>query len=90
MPGGAHNFVGKGHIALHPKNEVVTVHGQVVPPLFRKVAIEMIFKGHSKDPLPVPVGDEIRLVENAIGTYVMWPESQIHVGRVPVLTYPSF
>lgn len=88
---GPRNYVAEGYVALHPKDEVVKVHGQVVQPYFKKVCVEMVYEGHEKDPLPVPVGDELVVIKDAVSSFVIWPELQIHnATRVPVLTYPYF
>jgi len=49
------------------------VHNKRLGEANYKVEVVVIMKGREDEPIPIPVGDEITKVGQALDTYVRWP-----------------
>ncbi|KAK9689671.1 hypothetical protein RND81_09G074200 [Saponaria officinalis] len=77
--------VAHAHMYLHDQQERITVHNSPLLTDHRKVSIIQVFKDHENDLLPVPVGDELTILRDAVNGFVQWPSKHIHI-KVPKKT----
>ncbi|KAJ1420456.1 Papain-like cysteine peptidase superfamily [Sesbania bispinosa] len=73
-----HRHVARG--IVYKKEGGVTLHTKSLPPDHYKVSIDIVQSHEEGSPLPVPIEDEnLMTLRDAIGTYVAWPRSLIHL-----------
>ncbi|KAJ1433728.1 Papain-like cysteine peptidase superfamily [Sesbania bispinosa] len=73
-----HRHVARG--IVYKKEGGVTLHTKSLPPDHYKVSINIVQSHEEGSPLPVPIEDEnLMTLRDAIGTYVAWPRSLIHL-----------
>ncbi|XP_074313210.1 uncharacterized protein LOC141648443 [Silene latifolia] len=70
-------MVASGLVYISRNGEFVSIHGASLGNGFKKVTIKEVYGGSENALLPVPAG-HLEILNDAKGSFVQWPESNIH------------
>ena len=61
----------------YPSEPGSTVHFVPLRPNFVKVMVDYVVDGFKLLPVPVPVPDEITILQDFVGTLIQWPKKDV-------------
>ena len=65
------------HGVAHPSEPASTLHCVPLRPNFVKVMVDYVVDGFKLLPVPVPVPDEITILQESVGTFIQWPKKDV-------------
>jgi len=65
------------HGVAYPSEPGSTVHCVPIRPNFVKVMVDLVVDGFKLLPVPVPVPDEITILQDSVGTSIQWPKKDV-------------